>query len=55
MDSKILEIFHNSEWGAVCYDAFDRTDATVACRQLGGVKYAYMQHYTLRYNNSSKK
>ena len=30
-----LEIFHDSQWGSVCPDAFTQTDAQVACRQLG--------------------
>ena len=30
-----LEIFINSTWGSVCADNFNKTDADVACRQLG--------------------
>ena len=30
-----LEIFHDGEWGGVCDDDFDDTDAGVACRELG--------------------
>ena len=30
-----LEIFIDDEWGTVCDDGFDRTDADVACHQLG--------------------
>lgn len=30
-----LEIFINSTWGTVCADNFNKTDADVACRQLG--------------------
>ena len=30
-----IEICKNGEWGTICNDGWDNTDASVACRQLG--------------------
>lgn len=30
-----LEIFINNQWGTVCDNLFDTSDAMVACKQLG--------------------
>ena len=37
-----VEVFHNGEWGTVCSNGFDTTDANVLCKMLG-----YEQRYIL--------
>ena len=42
-----VEVFCNGQWGTICSDGFDSTDANTLCKQLGFDGYDSFDH-TLR-------
>ena len=42
-----VEVYCNGQWGTICIDGFDSTDALVLCKQLGYSNYISYNHLTL--------
>jgi len=42
-----VEVYYNGEWGAICDNEWDDTDAGVVCRQLGYGSFGTATHSAL--------
>ena len=50
-----LEVYCNRQWGTVCNNTFDSTDAKAACRQLGYSNYNTYEILLVKVNSDNNK
>ena len=42
-----VQVYCNGQWGTICDDGFDSTDANTICKQLGYSGYVKMNYHNL--------
>ena len=42
-----VEVYCNGQWGTICDNEFNGTDATIICKQLGYNSYSSYDHLNL--------